>query len=114
MLAPPQGPVQPPPPTDPLILYSQSLRNYTLRLWMESRKQAEERVRARAHKKHHGAGKAPSPTSSFKQPMDAERASSMSSDGSSSSSVYTPQTPDADRHMLYTHPITASRDLFEL
>ena len=86
MLAPPQGTVQPP-PTDPLVLYSQSLRNYTLRLWMESRKQAEERVRARAHKKHHGVGKAPLLTSSFKQPVDAELASSLSSDGSSLSSV---------------------------
>lgn len=57
MLAPPQqGPGKS--PTDPLVLYSQSLREYTLRLWMESRKQAEERVRARTHKKHHGAAKA--------------------------------------------------------
>lgn len=45
-------------PSDPLVLYSQSLRDYTLRLWMESRKQAEERVRARAHKKHHNSTKA--------------------------------------------------------
>lgn len=58
MLLPPQqgGPVKS--PADPLVLYSQSLRDYTLRLWMESRKQAEERVRARAHKKHHHSTKA--------------------------------------------------------
>jgi hypothetical protein len=57
MLIPPQdGPVKS--PSDPLVLYSQSLRDYTLRLWMESRKQAEERVRARAHRKHHKTTKA--------------------------------------------------------
>ncbi|KAF8492002.1 hypothetical protein F5888DRAFT_942076 [Russula emetica] len=53
MLIPPQQGVPVKSPSDPLVLYSQSLRDYTLRLWMESRKQAEERVRARAHKKHH-------------------------------------------------------------
>ncbi|KAI0253188.1 hypothetical protein BJV78DRAFT_1101330, partial [Lactifluus subvellereus] len=57
-------------PTDPLVLYSQSLRDYTLRLWIESRKQAEERVRARSHKKHHGAAKVPLPTSGYQQPGD--------------------------------------------
>ena len=84
MLAPPQGPVEPSPNTDPLILYSQSLRDYTLRLWMESRKQAEERVRARSHKKkHQGAStKASMPPSSRKESSDGESASDASNDGS--------------------------------
>ena len=80
MLAPPPGPVEP--PTDPLVLYSRSLRDYTLRLWMESRRQAEERVRARAHKKHQGAAKASLPTSSRIQATDVESASDMSNEGS--------------------------------
>jgi hypothetical protein len=71
MLAPPQGSVDPPTsPTDPLVVYSQSLRDYTLRLWMESRKQAEERVRSRAHKKHPGAAKVSVPTPSCQQPSE--------------------------------------------
>ena len=70
------GPVKP--PSDPLVLYSQSLRDYTLRLWMESRKQAEERVRARAHKKHHNSTKA-SATPSYKVSTEA---TSMSSEDS--------------------------------
>jgi hypothetical protein len=85
MLAPPQGSVDPPTaptdPTDPLVLYSQSLRDYTLRLWMESRKQAEERVRSRTHKKHHGAVKAPLPTSGC-QPGDGENIMNMPNSGS--------------------------------
>jgi hypothetical protein len=81
MLAPPQGPVEHS-PTDPLVLYSRSLREYTLQLWMESRKQAEERVRARTHKKHHGAAKAPPPKSSCKQPVDGESPSSTSNEAS--------------------------------
>ncbi|KAH9964120.1 hypothetical protein BC827DRAFT_1127908 [Russula dissimulans] len=85
MLVPPQGAVEPP-PTDPLVLYSQSLRDYTLRLWMESRKQAEERVRARSHKKHHGVSKAPLPTSGRKQPTDSESPFGGSNEGSSLSS----------------------------
>ncbi|KAJ3988479.1 hypothetical protein F5890DRAFT_473589 [Lentinula detonsa] len=34
--------------TDPFILYSRSVHDYTLRLWAESRKLAEEKARARA------------------------------------------------------------------
>jgi hypothetical protein len=81
MLAPPQqGSVNS--PTDPLVLYSQSLREYTLRLWMESRKQAEERMRARSHKKHHGAAKA-LPTPSYKLPTGSENViTGMSDEGS--------------------------------
>ena len=82
MLAPPQGPVDPSSNTDPLVLYSRSLRDYTLRLWMESRKQAEERVRARAHKKHQGASAKPSmPISSRKESSDGESASDLTNDG---------------------------------
>ena len=82
MLAPP---VEPSPNTDPLVLYSQSLRDYTLRLWMESRKQAEERVRARAHKKHQA--KASMPASTRKASSDGESSSSDSSnDGSTTMS----------------------------
>ncbi|KAF9813985.1 hypothetical protein IEO21_05356 [Rhodonia placenta] len=33
---------------DPFILYAQSLHDYTLRLWTESRRLAEEKARARA------------------------------------------------------------------
>ncbi|CCL98102.1 uncharacterized protein FIBRA_00096 [Fibroporia radiculosa] len=33
---------------DPFILYAQSLHDYTLRLWTESRRIAEEKARARA------------------------------------------------------------------
>lgn len=81
MLAPPQqGPAKTS-PTDPLVLYSQSLREYTLRLWMESRKQAEERVRARSHKKHHGATKA-LPTPSYRLTTGSEEVAGMSSEGS--------------------------------
>ncbi|KAN0117948.1 hypothetical protein V8E52_005535 [Russula decolorans] len=78
MFVPPQqgGPVKS--PSDPLVLYSQSLRDYTLRLWMESRKQAEERVRARAHKKHHKSTKA-SATPSYKVSTEA---TSMSNEDS--------------------------------
>jgi hypothetical protein len=85
MLVPPQqGAVNS--PTDPLVLYSQSLRDYTLRLWMESRKQAEERVRARTHKKHHGATKA-LPTPSYKLPTGGENViTGMSDEGSMLSS----------------------------
>jgi hypothetical protein len=79
MLAPPQqGPGKS--PTDPLVLYSQSLREYTLRLWMESRKQAEERVRARSHKKHHGATKLPTPA--YKLPTGGENVTGVSNEGS--------------------------------
>ncbi len=72
-IPPQQGPVKP--PIDPLVLYSQSLRDYTLRLWMESRKQAEERVRARAHKKRHGSTKAaatPSQTADGQRELHVE------------------------------------------
>ena len=76
MLMPPQqgGPVKP--PADPLVLYSQSLRDYTLRLWMESRKQAEERIRAHSHKKHHNSTKALA-TSSCKASTAGENVTSM-------------------------------------
>lgn len=36
------------PGIDPLVLYAQSLHDYTLRLWTESRRAAEEKSRARA------------------------------------------------------------------
>jgi len=36
------------PEIDPFILYAQSLHDYTLRLWTESRRVAEEKARARA------------------------------------------------------------------
>ncbi|THV01447.1 hypothetical protein K435DRAFT_655405 [Dendrothele bispora CBS 962.96] len=39
----------PPAPTaDPFVLYSRSLHDYTLRLWSESRKLAQERSRTRS------------------------------------------------------------------
>jgi hypothetical protein len=81
MLMPPKqgGPVKS--PADPLVLYSQSLRDYTLRLWMESRRQAEERVRARAHKKHHDSTKA-SGMPSRKVSTGVEDVTSISNEGS--------------------------------
>ncbi|EPT01573.1 hypothetical protein FOMPIDRAFT_1023249 [Fomitopsis schrenkii] len=36
------------PVVDPFVLYAQSLHEYTLRLWTESRRVAEEKARARA------------------------------------------------------------------
>ena len=55
MLAAGIGPAQPPHTThpdpasvDPFVLYARSLHDYTLRLWMDSRRQTEERVRARS------------------------------------------------------------------
>ncbi|KAI0931274.1 hypothetical protein AcW1_001278 [Taiwanofungus camphoratus] len=36
------------PDIDPLVLYSQSLHDYTLRLWTESRRVAEEKARVKA------------------------------------------------------------------
>ena len=80
MFIPPQqgGPVKQ--PSDPLVVYSQSLREYTLRLWMESRKQAEERVRARAHRKHHNSTKALA-TSSCKASTGSENVAIMSNEG---------------------------------
>ena len=63
MLAAGLGPTSPPAPhpneptataakvvadgADPFVLYARSLHDYTLHLWMESRRQTEERVRAR-------------------------------------------------------------------
>lgn len=81
MFIPPQqgGPVKS--PSDPLVLYSQSLRDYTLRLWMESRKQAEERLRARSHKKHHNSSKAFA-TSSCKVSAGGENVTSIPNEGS--------------------------------
>ena len=35
---------------DPFVSYARSLHDYTLRLWMDSRRQAEERAQARATK----------------------------------------------------------------
>ena len=35
---------------DPFVQYARSLHDYTLRLWMTSRRQAEERAQARATK----------------------------------------------------------------
>ena len=81
MLVPPQQGPGKTSPTDPLVLYSQSLRDYTLRLWMESRKQAEERVRARSHKKHHGASKALT-TPTYMLQTGSEDVSCMSTEGS--------------------------------
>lgn len=80
MLMPPQQGGLVKPPADPLVLYSQSLRDYTLRLWMESRKQAEERVRARAHKKHHNSTKALA-APSCKVSTGGEDVTSMSNEG---------------------------------
>ena len=83
MFIPPQqqgGPVKP--PSDPLVLYSQSLRDYTLRLWMESRKQAEERVRARAHKKHRNSSTKALATPSCNVSTGGENVTSMSDEGS--------------------------------
>ncbi|KIM88957.1 hypothetical protein PILCRDRAFT_813957 [Piloderma croceum F 1598] len=37
--------------TDPFIDYSRSLHNYTLRLWTESRRLAEEKARVKTDKK---------------------------------------------------------------
>jgi hypothetical protein len=39
------------PNTDPFINYSRSLHNYTLRLWTESRRLAEEKARVKTDKK---------------------------------------------------------------
>ncbi|KAF8560147.1 hypothetical protein OG21DRAFT_1502488 [Imleria badia] len=36
---------------DPIVSYSQSLHDYTLRLWTESRRIAEEKARSRAARK---------------------------------------------------------------
>jgi len=35
---------------DPFVMYSRSLHDYTLRLWTESRRLAEEKTRAKAAK----------------------------------------------------------------
>ena len=40
--------VPPAAPIDPLVLYSQTMYDYTLHLWAESRRQAEVKARARA------------------------------------------------------------------
>jgi hypothetical protein len=37
--------------TDPFVLYSRELHDYTLRLWTESRRVAEEKNRAKAAKR---------------------------------------------------------------
>lgn len=77
MLAPSQGPVDS--PTESLALYSQSLRDYTLRLWVESRRQAEERVHGH-RKKSHGTAKLPLPTSIRKPSSDGNSSSGTSND----------------------------------
>lgn len=78
MLAPSQVPVDT--PAESLALYSQSLRDYTLRLWVESRRQAEERVHGRNRKKSHGTTKAPLPTSSRKPSDDGNSSTGSPND----------------------------------
>ncbi|KAF8274296.1 hypothetical protein EI94DRAFT_1782530 [Lactarius quietus] len=70
MLASPSPPVDT--SAESLALYSQSLRDYTLRLWVESRRQADERVHSdgRSRKKSHGSAKMPMPTSTRKPSDD--------------------------------------------
>ena len=83
MLAPSQGSVDT--PAESLALYSQSLRDYTLRLWVESRRQADaradERVHGRNRKKPHGTTKVPLPTSSRKPSDDGNSSIGTSNDG---------------------------------
>jgi len=83
MLAPSQGPADP--SADSLALYSQSLRDYTLRLWVESRRQADERERVRGGRNHkkssHGTSTVPLPTSSRKSSGDGNSSTGTSSDG---------------------------------
>ncbi|KAH9033026.1 hypothetical protein EDB84DRAFT_109767 [Lactarius hengduanensis] len=87
MLVPSQGSVDA--PADSLAHYSQSLRDYTLRLWVESRRQADERVNGRSHNKSHGTAKMPLSTSSRK-PSDDGNSSGNSSTGTSSGSLTSP------------------------
>ncbi|KAH8987376.1 hypothetical protein EDB86DRAFT_2186596 [Lactarius hatsudake] len=79
MLAPSQGSVDA--PADSLAHYSQSLRDYTLRLWVESRRQADERVNGRSRNKSHGTAKMPLPTSSRKPSDDGNSSTGTSNDG---------------------------------
>ena len=80
MLAPPPVPVDT--SAESLALYSQSLREYTLRLWVESRRQADERVHGHNPKKSHGAAKVPMPTSTRRKPSDDGNSSTgTSNDG---------------------------------
>lgn len=67
-------------PAESLALYSQSLRDYTLRLWVESRRQADERVHhdGRNRKKAHGT---PMPTSTRKLSDDGNSSTGTSNDG---------------------------------
>lgn len=67
-------------PAESLALYSQSLRDYTLRLWVESRRQADERVHhdGRNRKKSHGT---PMPTSTRKPSDDGNSSTGTSNDG---------------------------------
>jgi len=79
MLAPSQGPADN--SAESLALYSQELRDYTLRLWMESRRQADQRVHVnggRNRKKSHGA---PLPTPSRKPSDDGNSSTGTSNDG---------------------------------
>lgn len=80
MLAPSQGPVDAP-DADSLALYSQSLRDYTLRLWVESRRQADEHGHGRNSKKSHGTTKVPLPTSGRKSSDDGNSSTGTSNDG---------------------------------
>ncbi|KAH7923903.1 hypothetical protein BV22DRAFT_1014395 [Leucogyrophana mollusca] len=43
--------------SDPFILYSQALHDYTLKLWTESRRIAEEKARGRVTRKEEEAQK---------------------------------------------------------
>jgi hypothetical protein len=79
MLAPPPVPVDS--SAASLALYSQSLREYTLRLWVESRRQADEREHGRKPKKSHGAAKVPMPTSTRKPSDDGNSSTGTSNDG---------------------------------
>jgi hypothetical protein len=81
MLAPPPpGPIDN--PAESLALYSQSLRDYTLRLWVESRRQAEERVHGRNRKKSHTTAKMiQMPTSACKLSDDGNSSTGTPNDG---------------------------------
>ncbi|KAI9444618.1 hypothetical protein H4582DRAFT_831606 [Lactarius indigo] len=79
MLAPSQGSVDA--PADSLALYSQSLRDYTLRLWVESRRQADERGQGRSRNKSHGTAKMPLSTSTRKPSDDGSSSTGTSNDG---------------------------------
>ncbi|ESK92127.1 hypothetical protein Moror_4778 [Moniliophthora roreri MCA 2997] len=66
---------------DPFVLYSRSLHDYTLRLWTESRRLAEEKARARSKGEARSAIRRSSPSKS-PQPVAGD---SLRSKGSSPS-----------------------------